>query len=59
MSSSSLMTRIKCALVLIVLMSFSVLPIPITSSIALWVVIFRPKWFKQLVEKIYADWQDR
>lgn len=58
MTSSSIMTRIKCALVLIVLMAFSVSPIPITSSIALWVVIFRPKWFKRLVDKIYADWQD-
>lgn len=57
MTSSSLITRIKCALVLIILMVFSVAPIPITSTIALWVVIFRPKWFKQLVDKIYVDWQ--
>lgn len=54
MTASSI-TRIKCALVFVVLMIFSVGPIPITSSIGLYVVLFRPDWFKKLVEAIYAD----
>ncbi|MEQ1531234.1 MAG: hypothetical protein ABL925_18100 [Methylococcales bacterium] len=55
MQTSSTWTRIKCALVFILFMAFSVGPIPITSTIGLLVVIFRPDWFKQLVERIYAD----
>jgi hypothetical protein len=54
MTASSL-SRIKCGLVLLVFMLFSVSPIPITSAIGLWVVIFRPQWFKQLVDRVYAD----
>jgi hypothetical protein len=30
-------------------------PIPITSTIGLLIVIFRPNWFKRLVDTIYAD----
>jgi hypothetical protein len=40
------------------LMIFSVSPIPITSTIGLLVVIFRPHWFKKLVDNIYADKND-
>ena len=57
MPRSSLWTRIKTALILIILMLTSVVPIPITSSICFYVVIFRPRWFKTLVENIYTDKQ--
>ncbi|WP_446811957.1 hypothetical protein ACH50O_10465 [Methylomonas sp. 2BW1-5-20] len=57
MNSSSL-TRFKCAALFIVLILFSIGPVPITSSIGLYVVIFRPRWFKDLVEKIYTDKSD-
>lgn len=53
MSAASRVTRIKCAVVLIIMMSLSISPIPITSTIGLWVVMFRPKWFKQLVDRVY------
>lgn len=53
MNVASLIARIKCGLVLMV---FMLIPIfPITSTIGLFVVIFRPLWFKQLVDKVYAD----
>ncbi len=55
MSTISSMARIKCALVFIVLMIFSIGPIPITSALGLLVVIYRPAWFKELVDTIYAD----
>ncbi len=55
MHRSSSWTRIKTGLVLIILMLTSVVPFPITSSLCLYVVIFRPDWFKNLVENIYAD----
>ncbi len=58
MNAVSSWVRIKCAVVFIVFMIFSVSPIPITSTIGLLVVIFRPRWFKKLVDKIYADKND-
>lgn len=54
----STVARIKTAIVFIVFILFSIGPIPIASSIGLYVVIFRPRWFKQLVETIYADLKD-
>jgi hypothetical protein len=36
-------------------MIFSIGPVPVTSTIGLFVVIFRPNWFKKLVLTIYAD----
>ena len=57
MNRSSLI-RIKCAIVLIIFMIFSISPIPITSTVCLLVVIFRPAWFKKLIEDIYADKDD-
>ena len=53
MNTSSLLTRIKCGLVLLVFMSIPLFPI--TSTIGLFVVIFRPFWFKRLVDNVYAD----
>ena len=55
MNKASTWARIKCAMVFIVLMIFSIGPVPITSTIGLFVVIFRPNWFKNLVLNIYAD----
>ncbi len=53
MIAASILARIKCGLVLF---TFMLIPIfPITSTIGLFVVIFRPLWFKQLVDKVYAD----
>ena len=55
MNTVSSWARIKCAIVFIIFMIFSIGPIPITSMIGLFVVIFRPTWFKKLVDNIYAD----
>jgi hypothetical protein len=53
MKATSFATRVKCGLVLMI---FMLIPIfPITSTIGLFVVIFRPNWFKQLVNCVYAD----
>jgi len=53
MKAASLFARIKCGLVLIIFMSIPLFPI--TSTIGLFIVIFRPLWFKRLVDKVYAD----
>lgn len=56
MKAVSVVARIKCALVLLVLMSSSIIPmLPITSMLGLFIVIFRPLWFKKLVDNVYAD----
>ena len=53
----SVAARIKCALVLIIFMLIPLLPI--TTTIGLFIVIFRPIWFKKLVDNVYADKNDR
>jgi len=42
-------------IVVLVLFAFLGLgPIPITSSLGLFIVIFRPKWFKKFVDAVYS-----
>ncbi|MDO9213235.1 MAG: hypothetical protein Q8Q54_03015 [Methylococcales bacterium] len=53
MKAVSVVARIKCALVLLVFMIIPVLPI--TGTLGLFIVIFRPLWFKKLVDNVYAD----
>jgi len=57
MRAASLIARIKCGLVLIIFMLIPV--IPITGTIGLFILIFRPIWFRKLVENVYADKDDR
>jgi hypothetical protein len=53
--NTSTRVRIICALILLVFSVLGIGPIPITSTIGLFVVIFLPAWFKQLVDDLYAD----
>lgn len=53
MRAGSLMARIQCGLVLIIFMLIPI--IPITGTIGLFILIFRPLWFKKLVDNVYAD----
>lgn len=45
--------RIFCFLILVVITILEVGPIPITGLLLMWVVLFRPLWFYELVLKIY------
>jgi hypothetical protein len=56
MMTDSTMARIKSALVLFLFMLIPI--IPITGTIGLYIVIFRPVWFKRLVDNVYADKND-
>ncbi|MGR8934328.1 MAG: hypothetical protein ACU837_08055 [Gammaproteobacteria bacterium] len=47
--------RIKLFIVLLLLTLAGVGPIPITSVIGMFVVLFRPAWFKNLVLKLYGE----
>jgi len=45
--------RILCLLALIILSIVEIGPIPISPVILIYVVLFRPAWFYDLVIKIY------
>lgn len=47
--------RVITVFVLIILAIIGMGPIPTTSLICIYVTLFRPKWFKNLVDKIYLD----
>ncbi|MGZ5030723.1 MAG: hypothetical protein ACXWAT_14605 [Methylobacter sp.] len=53
MRAVSIVARIKCALVLIIFMLIPLLPV--TGTLGLFIVIFRPIWFKKLVDHVYVD----
>ena len=46
--------RLTGILLLIIFAFLGLGPIPITSSLGLFIVIFRPKWFKKFVDAVYA-----
>ena len=50
-----MITRIMTALLLLVLAIIGIGPIPTTSLITIYVVLFRPSWFKHLVDTIYQQ----
>lgn len=46
--------RILCILALMVISIVEIGPIPITPIVLIYVVLFRPAWFYELVHKIYG-----
>lgn len=46
--------RILLIVFLTVLSIIEIGPVPITPLVLLWIVIFRPKWFYQLMLKVYG-----
>ncbi|MGR9108931.1 MAG: hypothetical protein ACU843_18610 [Gammaproteobacteria bacterium] len=46
--------RLKTFLVLLLFSAVGIGPIPVTSTLGLFIVLFRPHWFKKLVDRIYA-----
>lgn len=46
-------TRLKYGSLFILLMLIDIGPIPVTAMLALYVILFRPRWFKKLVDDIY------
>ncbi len=49
-----MMLRIKCFFVLLLLMILDTAPVPVVGFIAMYVLLARPLWFKNLVDKLYA-----
>jgi hypothetical protein len=53
MSNNAFFTRIKWIIVLILLMTLDILPVPVLGLIFLYILIFRPLWFRDAVLEIY------
>jgi hypothetical protein len=47
--------RIKLLIVLILLTVLGIGPMPVTSVIGIYVVLFRPAWFKRMVIRLYDE----
>jgi hypothetical protein len=50
-----LLTRKKCFLSLFCLFIVDILPVPVTPAVAFIMLLFRPRWFYELIETVY--WQ--
>lgn len=48
-------TRIKVLIVLVLFTIMGVGPVPVTSVIDIYIALFRPAWFKELVLKLYGE----
>lgn len=55
MNGVMLFSTLKSFLVLLLLFFIDIGPVPITAMIGLYIVWFRPKWFKALIDNIYSD----
>lgn len=44
---------VVCFLVLLVLIVLHVIPLPILEILILYVMVYRPRWFKNLVDQLY------
>ncbi|WP_305909331.1 hypothetical protein Q9L42_005985 [Methylomarinum sp. Ch1-1] len=53
MSQNHLVSRFKYIIIFLLLMLIDVSPIPVTALIGLYVVLFRPRWFMQMIDNIY------
>ncbi len=53
MRGPSLFWRFKWILVLVALFLTDIGPIPLTASVMLYILLFRPLWFKKFVEHLY------
>ena len=50
-----MMLRIKCFIVLLLLMILDTAPVPVVGSIVMYILLARPLWFKSLIDKLYAE----
>ncbi|MEN8260289.1 MAG: hypothetical protein ABFS02_06845, partial [Pseudomonadota bacterium] len=51
----ALVTRKKCTRTLIMMTLIDLGPVPVTIPVALYVVRRRPKWFRNVVSRLYSD----
>jgi hypothetical protein len=51
--------RLKWFFVLATIGCMEILPIPVTDSILIFVLLARPLWFKKVVDKLYSHLSDK
>lgn len=56
--SPPLLWRAKWLLVLVTIGCLEILPIPVTDSILIFVLLYRPLWFKKVIDKLYSHLND-
>ncbi len=49
--------RVKWLLILVAIGFLEILPIPVTDSVLIFVLLYRPLWFKRVVDKLYSHLQ--
>ncbi len=54
-NNKSMKTRIYTILFLLFMSVASFLPFPTTTLICLYAAIFRPRWFKKVVDEVYKS----
>ena len=54
MNHAGFIPRIKCFFILLLLMIVDISPIPVLEIICMFILLFRPRWFKELIDRIYA-----
>ncbi len=55
MAKTKMSTQTKCTISLCCLFIIEIFPLPFTALISLYVIRRRPKWFPDVVERLYAD----
>lgn len=53
MSHNTVFARIKWIILLLLMMLLDTLPVPVLGFVLLYVLLFRPLWFKHAVQEIY------
>ena len=48
-------TRLMCLVALLFLVLIEILPIPFTALTSIYILLFRPYWFKKLVDRVYSS----
>ncbi|WP_197491435.1 hypothetical protein [Methylomonas methanica] len=54
MSTQASFTRLKWFVIILLLTIVEIGPIPLMGLTMLYIVAFRPRWFKELVDRIYS-----
>lgn len=58
MSHNTVFARIKWIILLLLVMLLDTLPVPVLGFVILYVLLFRPLWFKHAVQEIYNNRAD-
>lgn len=55
MNRNNIFTRLKCLVVLMLAALLDIGPIPITALTGVLIIVFLPRWFKELIDHLYGE----